>query len=89
MLSSIDFENAFTSIPLNTSNIELKEDSNTDESEEFNTDVWIYLTLEKEHKEFTIIDINLNTTKNNNEEYLYEEDDLYFEPNNVKHHSIV
>jgi len=38
MLSSIDFENAFISIPLNISDIEPKEDSNANESKEFNTD---------------------------------------------------
>ncbi len=39
ILFSIDFESAFISISLNTSDIESKEDSDTDESEEFNTDV--------------------------------------------------
>ncbi len=33
--------------------------------------------------------INLNTTRKDNEEYLYNKDNLYLEPNNVEHHSIV
>ena len=39
MLSPIDFGNAFISIPLNISDIEPKEDSDTNELEEFNTDI--------------------------------------------------
>ena len=39
MLSFIDFGNVFISIPLNILDIELEEDSDTDESEEFNADV--------------------------------------------------
>jgi len=36
-----------------------------------------------------VIDVNLNTTRNDEEEYPYEENDLYLEPNNVEHHSII
>ncbi len=39
ILSFIDFKNVFISISLNTLNIELKEDSDIDESKEFNTDI--------------------------------------------------
>jgi len=39
MLFSIDFENVFISIPLNILDIEPKEDSEIDESEEFNADI--------------------------------------------------
>ncbi len=39
MLSPIDFGNVFILIPLNISNIELKEDSNIDELKEFNVGV--------------------------------------------------
>ncbi len=35
----IDLKSAFTLISLNISNIELKEDSDTDESENFNTGI--------------------------------------------------
>ena len=89
MLSPIDFGNVFISTPLNISDIEPEEDLDTDKSEEFNTDIQIYLTPEKEHKEFTVIDVNLNTAKNDDEEYLYEEDDPYFEPNNAGYHDII
>jgi len=39
MLSPIDFGNAFTSISLNALDIELEEDSDTDELEKLNTDI--------------------------------------------------
>ncbi len=45
--------------------------------------------FKREYKEFTIIKINLNTIRNNNEEYPYNEDDLYFEPNNVEYNNII
>ena len=35
------------------------------------------------------MDINLNIVRNNNEEHLYDEDDLYFEFNNAGYYSIV
>ena len=89
MLSFIDFGNVFISISLNILDIEPKEDSDINESEEFNIDIQIYLTFEKEYEEFTVIDINFNIIKNNDEEHLYEEDDLYFESNNVGYYNIV
>ncbi len=39
ILSSINFKNVFISIPLNILDIELEEDSDINESEEFNTDI--------------------------------------------------
>jgi len=47
------------------------------------------LIFEKEYKEFTIIKINLNTMKKDGEEYLYNEDDLYFKFNNVGYNDII
>ncbi len=44
---------------------------------------------EGEYEEFTIIKINLNTVRNNGEEYLYDENDLYFEFNNIEYNSII
>ncbi len=49
----------------------------------------MYLTFKKEYKEFIIIRINLNTVRNNSEEYLYNEDDLYLESNNIGYNSII
>ncbi len=89
MLPPIDFGNVFTSIPLNVLNIELKENSDTDESEELNIDIWIYLTSKRKYKEFTVMGVNLNIARNDGEEYLYKEDDPYLEPNNVRHYSII
>ncbi len=45
--------------------------------------------FKREHKEFIIIKVNLNIIKNNNKEYLCDEDDLYFKPNNTGHNNIV
>ena len=45
--------------------------------------------FEEEYEEFTVIKINLNTVKNNGEEYLYDEDDLYLEFNNAGYNNIV
>ncbi len=50
MLSPIDFGNIFISVSLNASDIEPEEDSDIDESEEFNTDVWIDLISEGEYE---------------------------------------
>jgi len=47
------------------------------------------LIFEKEYKEFTVIEVNLSIVKRDNEEYLYDEDDLYFEPNNVGYYDNV
>ncbi len=89
MLSLIDFGNAFTSVSLNVSNIEPEENSDIDKSEEFNIDIQIYLAFKKKYKEFIIMDINLNITRNDNEEHLYKEDDPYLELNNVEYHNII
>ncbi len=72
MLLLINFKNIFISILLNVSNIELKENSNTDESENFNTDVQIYLTPKRKYKKFIIIKVNFNITKRDGEEYPYK-----------------
>ncbi len=85
----LDYNNTFISIPLNVSDIEQEKELDTDESEEFNADVQTHLAPEGEHKEFTVIRVNLNTARNNGEEHPYNEDDPYLEPNNVKHHSII
>ncbi len=89
MLFSIDFENVFISIPLNILDIEPKEDSEIDESEEFNADIQIYFAFEREYKEFIMIDVNLNTVRNDSEKYLYDKDDLYLESNNIKYYGII
>ncbi len=89
ILFFIDFRNVFTSISLNASNIKLKENSDIDKSKEFNIDIQIYLTSEKEYKEFIVINVNLNIVKNDGEEYPYDKDDLYLEFNNIGYHSIV
>ncbi len=88
-LLSIDFGNVFILIPLNISDIELKKDLNTDESENFNTSVWIYLVSEREYKEFTVIRVNFNIVKGDNEEHLYNENDFYLEFNNTGHYNII
>ncbi len=85
----LDLGNAFILILLNISDIKVEEDSDIDKSENFNMDIWIYLTSEREHEEFTVIGINFNIARNDGEEYLYEEDDLYFELNNVRYDDII
>ena len=47
------------------------------------------MIFEREYKEFIIIKVNLNTIKNNNEEYSYDEDDFYLEPNNIGYDDII
>ncbi len=47
------------------------------------------MVFEKEYEEFIIIDINFSTIKNDDEEHLYKENDLYFEPNNIGYHGII
>ncbi len=89
ILLSFDFENAFILIFLNISNIETKEESDIDKSENFNVGVQIYLISKREYKEFIIIGVNLNTIRNNGEEYLYDENDFYFEPNNIAYNNII
>ncbi len=89
ILFFFDFENTFISISLNILNIELKKESDINESENFNIDIQIYLTFKKEYKEFIIIGVNLNIVKRDNEEYPYNKNDLYFKFNNVKYHGII
>ncbi len=45
--------------------------------------------FKKEYEEFTIIKVNLNIIKNNNEEYFYNKNDLYFKPNNIRYNNII
>ena len=45
--------------------------------------------MKKKHKEFTVIKVNLNTIKKDDEEHLYNKDDFYLEFNNVGHHNII
>jgi len=45
--------------------------------------------FEKEHEKFTDIKVNLNITKGDDKEHLYNEDDLYLESNNVGYNNIV
>ena len=45
--------------------------------------------FEKEHKEFIIIGVNLSIIKGDDEEHLYNEDDLYLELNNIGYYSII
>jgi len=47
------------------------------------------LASEKEYEEFTVIGINFNIIKNNGEEYLYDENDFYFEFNNARYNNII
>ncbi len=49
----------------------------------------MYLAFEGEYKEFTVIRVNLSIVKNNSEEYLYNKDDLYLEPNNTGYDDII
>ncbi len=63
----------FILVPLNISNISIQ----------------IYLASKRKYKEFIIIGVNLNITKNNSEKHPYKEDNLYLELNNVGYHNIV
>jgi len=47
------------------------------------------LVSKGEYKEFIVIGVNLNTVRNDGEEYLYDEDDLYLEFNNIGYNSII
>ncbi len=49
----------------------------------------MYLTFKRKHKEFTIIKVNLNTTKNNGEKHPYNKDNLYLKPNNIGYNDII
>ena len=89
MLLFINIRNIFILIPLNISNIEPKEDLDTDELKNFNINVQIHLTFEKEYKEFIVIRVNLNTIKKDGEKHLYNKDDLYLESNNIRYNGII
>jgi len=45
--------------------------------------------FEREYEEFTVIGINLNIIKKDNEKYLYNENNFYLELNNVGYHNII
>ncbi len=47
------------------------------------------MAFEKEHEEFSVIEINLNIVKNDSEEYPYNENNLYLESNNVGYDDII
>ncbi len=49
----------------------------------------MYLAFERKYKEFTIIGVNLSIAKEDDKEHLYNEDDLYFKPNNIRYYSII
>ena len=90
MILSLNFGNIFILISLNTFDIESKEkDLNIDKLENFNISIQTHLASEGEYEEFTGIKINLNTIKNDGEEHLYNEDNLYLESNNVGYNNII
>jgi len=45
--------------------------------------------FEGKYEKFIIIEVNFNITKNDDEKYLYNEDDLYFESNNIGYNDII
>src|SRR6266566_6358213 len=49
----------------------------------------MYLISKREYKEFIVMDINLNIARNDDEKYLYNEDNLYLEPNNAGYNNII
>ena len=49
----------------------------------------MYLAFERKYKEFIIIRVNLNITKNNDEKHLYNKDDFYLEFNNAGYNNII
>ncbi len=85
----IDFGNAFILIFLNISDIKLKEDLNINKLENFNINVQIYLVFEGKYEEFIVIRVNFSIVKKDDEEYLYNKNDLYFEFNNIGYYSII
>ncbi len=89
MLFSINFGNIFVSIPLDILDIEAEEDSDINELENFNINIQIYLAFKGEYKEFTVIKVNFNIIKRDNEEHSYNKDNLYFEFNNIEYHNII
>ena len=49
----------------------------------------MYLVFEREYEEFTVIGVNLSIVRNDGEEYPYDEDDFYLEPNNIRYDNII
>ncbi len=49
----------------------------------------MYLMPERKYEEFIVIRVNLSIVRGNDEEHLYNEDDLYLEPNNARYYSII
>ena len=47
------------------------------------------MVFERKYKKFTVIKVNFNTIKNDDEEHLYDEDNLYFELNNTGYNNII
>ncbi len=89
MLLSLDFGNIFISILLDISDIKAKENSDIDESKNFNASIWIHLASKRKQKEFTVIEVNLNSGRNDGEKHLYNKDDFYLEPNNAGYNNII
>ncbi len=67
MLLSFNFKNVFISISLNILDIKAEEDSNTNESENFNIGIQTYLIFERKYKEFIVIRVNFNIVKKDDE----------------------
>ena len=89
MSLSIDFENIFILISLNILNIELEKNSDINKSKNFNINIQIYLVFKKEYEEFTVIRVNFNIVKRNDEKHPYNENDLYLESNNTGYNNII
>ncbi len=49
----------------------------------------MHLAFKEEHEEFIVIRVNLDIIKKNDEKHAYNEDNLYLEPNNIKHYNII
>ncbi len=47
------------------------------------------MVFEGKHKEFIIIKVNLNIIRKDDEQYPYNEDNFYFEFNNIGYNNIV
>ncbi len=45
--------------------------------------------FKEKYKEFTVIKVNFNIIKKDNEKYLYNKDNFYLEFNNVKYNDII
>ncbi len=49
----------------------------------------MHLTFKREYNKFIVIKVNFSIVKNNGEEYLYNENNLYFEFNNAGYNGII